>query len=178
MGEGEERQRPNPSQGSDNPRLLRQQFPFLTQWPLAVRADLRALVKSADSSLAGSQRHLGLAENTSLRRLGEKQQPEERSSQPSRERLRAGRTFGILPHKGSFTPQPQQGCRDKEGTPKLAQHPPSGQERLIPCPELGPGAGTATVPTRARTHATVGVGGRGAGRKAAAAPRQAPPQPL
>lgn len=115
-------------QGSDNPRLLRRQFPFLTQWPLAVRADLRALVKSADSSLAGSQRHLGLAENTSLRGLGENQQPEERSSQPSGERLRAGWTLGIIRQKGSFTPQPQQGCQDKEGIPEWQEYPPSGHK--------------------------------------------------
>lgn len=126
LGEEEGKQRPNPPQGSDNPRLLRRQFPFLTQWPLAVRADLRALVKSADSSLAGGQRHLGLAENRSLRGLGENQQPEERSSQPSGEKLRAGRTLGILRHKGSFTPQPQQGCQDKEGNPEWQEYPPSG----------------------------------------------------
>lgn len=64
--------------GGDNPRLPRRRFPFFTQWPLAVRAASRALVKSADSSLAGSQRHLGLAENTSLRGLGQSRQPDER----------------------------------------------------------------------------------------------------
>lgn len=56
--------------GGDNPRLPRRRFPFFTQWPLAVRADLRALVKSADSSLAGGQWHLEPAENTRLRGLG------------------------------------------------------------------------------------------------------------
>lgn len=115
--------------GSANPRLLHRQFPFLTQCPLAVRADLRALVKSADSSLAGGQRHLGLAENTSLRGLGEKQQPEERSSQPSRERLRAGRTLGHRPSQGQLhTPHPQQGCRHKEGTPGWQNTLPSGHK--------------------------------------------------
>lgn len=68
--------------GGDNPQLPRRRFPFFTQWPLAVRADLRALVKSADSSLAGSQRHLGLAENTSLQGPGENRQPDERSTHP------------------------------------------------------------------------------------------------
>lgn len=159
-----------PLQGSDNPRLLHPQFPFLTQWPLAVRADLRALVKSADSSLAGGQRHLGLAENTSLRGLGENQQPEERSSQPSRERLRAGRTLGIVPHKGSITPHPQQGCRGKEGTPEWQNTLPAGTKLAgvaeTTCPVLGTGASAASVPTRAALEQQLASAGAGrAGRR-------------
>lgn len=50
-----------------------------------------------------------------------------------------------------------------------SQRAQSWQERLTTCPVVGTEASTATGAHPSSSRATVGVGGRGAGRKAAAA---------
>lgn len=164
---------------SDNPQLPHRRFPFFTQWPLAVRADLRALVKSADSSLAGGQRHLGPAENASLQGLGENQQPDERSTLPPPPGT-GHRALGIAPRKGSVTLPPGMALCGRGGgtgqgapraTTRVAEAPTQRVQsrQAWPSAHPAPGAGIPTPPTRAGSHATVGRGGGRAGRKEAAA---------